>query len=92
MTVPAPIPVRIPTPLRSYTGEQKVVDATGATLGAVLDDLDRQFPGLRFRVVDEQGRLRKHVNIWLDGERVRDLTTPLDGVAEVVIMQALSGG
>jgi molybdopterin converting factor small subunit len=86
------VQVRIPTPLRSYTGEQKVVDAAGATLGEVLLDLDRQFPGLRFRVVDEQGRLRKHVNVWLDGERVRQLDAPLEGVDEVVIMQALSGG
>ena len=86
------VPVRIPTPLRSYTGDQKVVAAEGSTLGEVLDDLDRQFPGLRFRVVDEQGRLRKHVNVWLDGERCRDLAASLDGIAEVVIMQALSGG
>lgn len=92
MTVPAQVPVRIPTPLRSYTGDQKVVDATGSTLAEVLADLDRRFPGLRFRVVDEQGRLRKHINIWLDGERVRELNAPLDGVDEVVIMQALSGG
>jgi sulfur-carrier protein len=86
------IPVRIPTPLRSYTGDQKVVSADGATLAEVLFDLDRQFPGLRFRVVDEQGRLRKHVNVWLDAERCRDLSAPLDDVDEVVIMQALSGG
>jgi molybdopterin synthase sulfur carrier subunit len=86
------VQVRIPTPLRSYTGEQKVVEAVGGTLGEVLLDLDRQFPGLRFRVVDEQGRLRRHVNVWLDGERVRRLDAPLDGVDEVVIMQALSGG
>jgi molybdopterin synthase sulfur carrier subunit len=86
------VQVRIPTPLRSYTGEQKLVEASGGTLGEVLLDLDRQFPGLRFRVVDEQGRLRKHVNVWLDGERVRGLDAPVDGVDEVVIMQALSGG
>ena len=84
--------VRIPTPLRSYTGDRKVVTAQGATLGEILDDLDRQFPGIRFRVVDEQGRLRKHVNVWLDSERCRDLSAALDGVGEVVIMQALSGG
>ena len=84
--------VRIPTPLRSYTGDRKVVSAEGSTLGEILDDLDRQFPGIRFRVVDEQGRLRKHVNVWLDSERCRDLSAGLDGVGEVVIMQALSGG
>jgi molybdopterin synthase sulfur carrier subunit len=90
--MPAAIPVRIPTPLRSYTGEQKVVSATGDTLGDVLLDLDRQFPGIRFRMVDEQDQLRKHVNVWLDGERCRDLSTTLGDVDEVVIMQALSGG
>ena len=92
MTVPASVPVRIPTPLRSYTGEPKVVSAAGDTLGDVLLDLDRQFPGIRFRVVDEQNHLRKHVNVWLDGERCRELSASLDGVEEVVIMQALSGG
>lgn len=83
--------VRIPTPLRSYTGASTVT-AEGATVGAVLADLDRQFPGLAFRVVDEQGRLRPHMNIFVDRTRIRDLTLPLDGVDEVVIMQALSGG
>jgi sulfur-carrier protein len=68
------------------------VSADGETLDEVLLDLDRQFPGVRFRVVDEQGRLRKHVNVWLDGERCRDLSATLVGVDEVVIMQALSGG
>ena len=86
------VPVRIPTPLRSYTGEQKLVSADGGTLGEVLADLDRQFPGIRFRIVDEQNTLRKHVNVWLDGERCRDLAASVDGIDEVVIMQALSGG
>ena len=84
--------VRIPTPLRSYTEQQSVVDADGDTVDAVLADLDRQFPGLRFRVVDEQGRLRKHMKVFVDEEGTRDLGTSLDGATEVVIMQALSGG
>ena len=84
--------VRIPTPLRSYTHAEKVVDAAGATVSEVLDDLDRQFPGFRFRVVDEQGQLRDHMTVWLDGERCRDLSAPVDGLDEVVLMQALSGG
>jgi molybdopterin converting factor small subunit len=86
------VPVRIPTPLRSYTGDQKVVSADGGTLGEVLLDLDRQFPGIRFRIVDEQNQLRRHVNVWLDGERCRELSAAVGGVDEVVIMQALSGG
>ncbi len=84
--------VRIPTPLRSYTGGEANVTAEGATVADVLADLDRQFPGLRFRVVDEQGRLREHMTVWLDGERCRDLGASLAGLDEVVLMQALSGG
>jgi sulfur-carrier protein len=84
--------VLIPTPLRSYTGNQKAVDADGPTIDAVLHDLDRQFPGLRFRVVDEQGRLRTHMKVFVGQESVRDLSAPLDGHAEVTLMQALSGG
>lgn len=84
--------VRIPTPLRSYTGGEANVTAEGATIAEVLDDLDRQFPGLRFRVVDEQERLREHMAVWVDGERCRDLAAPLGNLDELVLMQALSGG
>jgi sulfur-carrier protein len=84
--------VRIPTPLRAYTAHQADVTGEGTTLDELLHDLDRQFPGLRFRVVDEQGRLRQHMNVFVDGERCRDLATALVGVDEVVVMQALSGG
>ena len=84
--------VRIPTPLRSYTGEQAHVAADGATVAEVLDDLDRQFPGLRFRVIDEQGRLRQHMKVFVGDEAVRDLDTPVPDDAEVTLMQALSGG
>jgi len=84
--------VRIPTPLRSYTNGAKFVSAEGATVDAVLADLDRQFPGLRFRVVDEQGRLRTHMKVFVDQESVRDLTTPVEGLDEITLMQALSGG
>lgn len=84
--------VRIPTPLRSYTAGEKEVEATGGTVAEVLADLDRQFPGLRFRVVDEQGRLRTHMKVFVAAESVRDLDTPLDGLDEITLMQALSGG
>lgn len=84
--------VRIPTPLRSYTDGEANVTVTGDTVADVLADLDRQFPGIRFRVVDEQDRLREHMTVWLDGERCRDLATPLGGLDELVLMQALSGG
>jgi molybdopterin synthase sulfur carrier subunit len=86
------LPVRIPTPLRSYTGGRSQVDAVGATVGELLDDLDRQFPGFRFRMVDELGRMRPHMVVFLGQDRCRELTASLTGIHEVVIMQALSGG
>jgi molybdopterin synthase sulfur carrier subunit len=84
--------VRIPTPLRSYTNQESVVEATGATVGAVLADLDRQFPGIRFRMVDEQDRIRRHMKVWVNDEAALDLAVPVAEADEVTIMQALSGG
>jgi molybdopterin synthase sulfur carrier subunit len=83
--------VLIPTPLRSYTG-QRVVEASGSTLGAVLADLDRQFPGIRFRMINEQDGMRPHVRFFVNGKQVFDLSQPLRSTDEVVIVQALSGG
>ena len=84
--------VRIPTPLRSYTDQQKVVEGEGATVSEVLDDLDRRFPGIRFRMVDEQNRLRQHMNVWIGQDPVTDLAAPVTATDEITIMQALSGG
>lgn len=84
--------VRIPTPLRSYTGGEASVEAAGATVGELIADLDRRYPGLGFRVVDEQGRLRQHVVVFLGPDRCRDLDASVTGFDEVVLMQALSGG
>ena len=84
--------VRIPTPLRSYTGGEPNVVAVGATIRELLDDLDRQYPGIAFRVVDEQGRLRQHMVVFVGADRCRDLDTAVPAVDEVVLMQALSGG
>ena len=84
--------VRIPSPLRSYTAQATRVEATGSTVDEVLLDLDRQFPGLRFRVVDEQGRLRQHMRVFVNEEMARDLATPIVGSDEMTIVQALSGG
>jgi len=86
------VKVRIPSPLRSYTQQQTVVDADGATLAELLFDLDRRYPGLRFRMVDEQGRVRKHMKIFVNEESVRDLDTRIDERDEITVMQALSGG
>jgi molybdopterin synthase sulfur carrier subunit len=84
--------VRIPTPLRSYTDQEKVVEGAGATVSDVLDDLDRRFPGIRFRMVDEQNHLRQHMNVWIGQDPVTDLATPVTDDDELTIMQALSGG
>ncbi|KAA3649735.1 MAG: MoaD/ThiS family protein [Proteobacteria bacterium] len=83
--------VLIPSPLHDYTHAPRV-DAHGATLAALLDDLDRQFPGIRFRMVDEQGRIRRHMRCFVGGEQIFALSHPLDGAAEVMFVQALSGG
>jgi MoaD family protein len=86
------VKVRIPTPLRSYTGGVSAVDAEGGTVDTVLADIDRRYPGFRFRVVDEQGRLRPHVRVFVNGDLTRDLAAPLGDGDEVTLMQALSGG
>jgi molybdopterin converting factor small subunit len=86
------VKVWIPSPLFSYTGRRPEVEASGATIDEVLRDLDRQFPGFRFRVVDEQDRLRKHMRIFVNREETRRLETPLAGHEEIHIFQALSGG
>jgi molybdopterin converting factor small subunit len=68
------------------------VEATGSTLGAVLDDLDRQFPGIRFRMVNEQDAIRPHVRFFVKGEALFRLAEPLQPTDELLIVQALSGG
>jgi molybdopterin converting factor small subunit len=83
--------VLIPSSLRSYT-ERGEAEASGATLAAVLADLDRTYPGIRFRMIDEQDRIRRHIRIFVNDEQVRDLPQPLNATDEVVIVQALSGG
>lgn len=83
--------VLIPSALRSYT-EASSTEAEGATLAAVLEDLDRRYAGIRFRMIDEQDRIRRHIRIFVNGEQVRALSHALDATDEVVIVQALSGG
>jgi molybdopterin converting factor small subunit len=83
--------VLIPSPLLSYTRAREI-EASGNTLAQVLADLDRRYPGIRFRMIDEQGGLRPHVRIFVNGEKARDLDLALDPSDEVQIVQALSGG
>lgn len=84
--------VLIPTPLRSYTHEQRLVEANGATLADVLVDLDRRYPGIRFRMINEQDRMRPHIRFFVNREQVFDLARPLAEGDELFIVQALSGG
>ncbi len=83
--------VLIPTPLLSYT-KVREVEASGATLRELLADLDRQYPGLQFRVIDEQERMRPHMRFFVNNAQVFDTTHPLRPTDSVVLVQALSGG
>ena len=83
--------VLIPTALRSYTKASRVA-AEGVTLGGLLADLERQYPGIRFRLVDEQGQLRPHMRVFINGLAVRDLAWALRPEDDVSIVLALSGG
>ncbi len=89
------INVRIPTILRTYTQDQSQVAAEGATLTDVLDSLESSFPGIKARVVDDEGKLRRFVNIYVAEEDVRfaqGLDTPTPDGAQVSIIPAVAGG
>lgn len=83
--------VLIPGALRSYTRESRV-EALGQTLDELFADLDRRYPGLRFRVVDEQGLLRANMRIFVNGIGVRDMQHALSPQDDVALLLALSGG
>lgn len=87
--------VRIPTPLRKLTNDLEVVSAAGANVGEVLDSLDKAFPGLRERICDEQGNVRRFVNIFVNDEDIRFLeerATPVKDTDELSIVPAIAGG
>ena len=83
--------VLIPSALHSYSG-RPWVEASGATVGEVLADLDRRFPGIRFRMIDEQGGIRRHIRFFYRQTQVFDLAAPVSDDGELLILQALSGG
>lgn len=83
--------VLIPSALQTYT-DAVWVEAKGNTVDAVLDDLDRRYPGIRFRMIDEQGRIRRHIRFFCAGEMVHSLSYALADDDELLIVQALSGG
>ena len=87
--------VRIPTILRTYTGGESEVTAAGATLSEVIDDLDANYAGIKGRILDDNGELRRFVNVYLNDEDVRFLdgvSTKLSDGDSVTILPAVAGG
>jgi molybdopterin synthase sulfur carrier subunit len=89
------VSVRIPTILRSYTDGASEVPAAGGTLAEVLDDLDAQHPGIKGRILDDQGAIRRFVNVYVGNDDVRflqALDTPVSEGAQVSVIPAVAGG
>jgi molybdopterin converting factor small subunit len=89
------VSVRIPTILRSFTGGAAEVDAAAGTLREVLEGLDKTYPGIAGRIVDEAGQLRRFVNVYVGDEDVRfaqGLETPVPAGAHVSVIPAVAGG
>jgi sulfur-carrier protein len=84
--------VRVASPLRSYTGGAQAVQAQGATVAELLADLERRHPGMRFRMIDEQGRIRPHIRLFAGSREIRDLSERMDGERVLHLICALSGG
>jgi molybdopterin converting factor small subunit len=84
--------VLVSSHVRDYTGGRTELAAAGRNLMQIVNDLDRQCPGLKFRIVDEQGRLRRHVNVFINGTATRSLRRRLSAGDEIHILAALSGG
>jgi molybdopterin converting factor small subunit len=87
--------VRIPTSLRSFTRNQDEVSVSGATVGEVLQGLDKRFPGLGPRLLDDKGAVRRYVNVFLNDEDIRflqGLDTPVQGSDRMTLIPAMAGG
>ena len=84
--------VRVPSPLRAYTAGAAQVQVRGATIAGILSDLDRDHPGMRFRMIDEQDRIRPHIRIFINQREVTSLDEALVANDEVHLICALSGG
>ncbi|MGE0824145.1 MAG: ubiquitin-like small modifier protein 1 [Candidatus Binatia bacterium] len=87
--------VRIPTPLRRFTGGAEEVSASGATVAALVEDIEQHHPGLKERICDEQGNVRRFVNIFVNGDDIRflnNLETVVKDGDEVSIVPAIAGG
>ncbi len=86
------VEVRLAALFHSYTAGAPVVPASGETIAEVLDDLDHRYRGIRFRLVDEQARLRPHMRLFLNGADARDVGRPVADGDEIYVVGALSGG
>ena len=84
--------VLLPTPLADYTAHVREVEAVGATLDELFRDLDRRFPGIRFRVIDEQDAIRPHIKIFVNRVQAPSIAAALQPRDEVLVVAALSGG
>ena len=84
--------VHIPTPLRSYTAKESMIEAGGATVGAMLAEVDRRYPGFRFRIIDEQDGIREHIKIFINEKPIGKLSDPVQPGDTIHIICALSGG
>ncbi|MCL4179946.1 MAG: MoaD/ThiS family protein [Verrucomicrobia bacterium] len=90
-----PIQVRIPTPLRKLTNNEELVEITAPTIGAAIAELQSRYPGIRERLLDEKGAVRRFVNVYLNEEDIRFLQnqeTPLKDGDEISIIPAIAGG
>jgi molybdopterin synthase sulfur carrier subunit len=95
MSQSAAVNVLIPTPLRKFTGGSAKVSAAGGTVAAILDSIDSQFPGLKDRICEDDGEIRRFVNVFVNGENVRDLegsATAVKSGDEIGIIPAMAGG
>ena len=87
--------VKIPTPLRKFTKEQGTVEADGETVSEIIENLEKAYPGIKKRLLDEKGEIRKFINIYVDEEDIRFLqgkNTKTEGKKEITIVPAIAGG
>ncbi|MBM4266850.1 MAG: MoaD/ThiS family protein [Deltaproteobacteria bacterium] len=90
-----PVTVKVPTPLRKFTAGSESVEGGGATVGALVDDLEKRYPGIRERICDDQGRVRRFVNLYVNGDDIRflqQLDTQVKDGDEISIVPAIAGG
>ncbi len=84
--------VHVPSPLQSYTNKQRTVEASGDSLRLLLQELDSKYPGIRFRMIDEQDGIRRHIKLFVNSQEVNTIDVALADTDVVHIICALSGG